>query len=496
MPASTAPLPSSAHARLTWADRTVAGGLGLALLSVPALVVAGAPPLALLVAPALFAGIATAWAVVRRPLLNLAVVLGLSVFTIGYKPGIQLEEVLYGLYYLGYLAAWFGVRIVVLREPVAHNAGERALLVFLALIFGLTPVWFALGADVGEFQSEAVALANLAFFFPVREAIARDRRALPVLCGVVLWIPAYIAVRNLINYQSLIAQTVLSDVLMGRRVAVNDLVLMTGAVFSTGLLSAVRSRWAIVALGAVLVLCAAALAITQSRAMWVMMALGLVLTFVLGRPVQRRRVVIGAVVGGALLVGAAIVLLGDQVGLIAGGFLRRLLTLRSAATRDISFLSRLYEAEGALAYVRLNPVLGHGLGNAYTYFDMLFQMTVTKTFTHNGYVGLVYRFGIWGPPLLIGFWIHALRRGLSVHRRGGMSDPLAAAAGFSAALVLIAFVISTITANPFHNSDSLLAFALMTGVACGAWERWQRSLRTLRPSVSGPNKAPTMATGS
>lgn len=483
MPAPASPVTSTATGRLTWADVAVAAGLGLALVSIPVMVLAAAPPLLLLAVPALFAGIATAWAVVRRPLLNLAIVLSLSVFTIGYKSGIQIEEVLYGLYYLGYLAAWFTVRVVVLREPVAHTGGERALLLFLGLAFGLTPVWFALGADVGEYQSEAVALANLAFFFPVREAIARDRRALPVLCGVVLWIPAYIAVRNLINYQTLIAETVLSDVLTGRRVAINDLVLMTGAVFSTGLLSAVRSRWAIGALGAVLVLCAAALAITQSRAMWVMMAFGLVMTFALGRRVQRQRVVIGAVVGGALLVGAAIVLLGDEVGLIASGFLRRLMTLRGATTQDISFLSRLYEAEGALAYVRLNPVLGHGLGNAYTYFDMLFQKTITKTFTHNGYVGLVYRFGLWGPPLLIGFWVHAVLQGLSVHRRGASDDPLAAAAGFSAALVLMAFVISTITANPFHNSDSLLAFALMTGMACGTRARWQRSLD---PAAAAP----------
>lgn len=471
--------------RLTWADAGVAAVLGLCLLSVPLLVAVGAPPLALLAAPALLAGLATGWVLLRHPLANLVAVLALSVFTIGYNPGIQIEEVVYGLYYLGYLAGWFGLRVVVLREPIAHNAGDQALLIFLVVVFALTPVWFLLGADFGEYQSEAVAIANLAFFFPVREAIERDRRALPLLIGVVLWIPVFIAVRNLINYRELIAQAVVADVLTGRRVSVNDLVLMMGAVFSTGLASTSRSRPVTVMLAGVFGVCGAALAVTQSRAMWIMVALGLVLTFGLGRAVQRRRVVVGGVLVGGLLGLAAVVLLGNEFAVIAAAFLKRLLSVRTAATSDISFLSRLYEAQGALAYIRANPILGHGLGNSYTYFDIISQTTTTKTFTHNGYVGLLFRFGAWGMPLIATFWIHAIREGLRAHWRGAAADPLAATAGFSAALVLLAFVVSTVTANPFHNSDSLLAFGLMGGVACGAYARAQRRMAAL-PAVVEP----------
>ena len=472
--------------RLTWADAGVAAVLGLCLLSIPVLVAFDAPPLALLAAPGLLLGLATGWVLLRHPLANLVVVLALSVFTIGYEKGVQIEEVVYGLYYLGYLAGWFGLRMVVLREPVARNSGERALLIFLVAVFALTPVWFLLGADFGQYQSEAVALANLAFFFPVREAIERDRRALLLIVGVVLWIPVFIAVRNLINYRELIAQVVVADVLTGRRVSVNDLVLMVGAVFSTGLASAVRSRVAVAALIGVIALCGAALAVTQSRAMWVMVVFGAVLTFGLGRAVQRRRVVVGGVLVVGLVGLAAIVLLGDELAVIAGAFLERLLTVRTAATSDISFMSRLYEARGALAYVRKNPILGYGLGNNYTYFDIILQNTLTRGFMHNGYVGLVFHFGIWGPPLVITFWVHAIREGLRAHWRGAAADPLAAAAGLSASLVLIAFVASTITANPFYNSDSLLVFGLMGGVACGAYARVRRRADALAAASQPP----------
>ena len=75
---------------------------------------------------------------------------------------------------------------------------------------------------------------------------------------------------------------------------------------------------------------------------------------------------------------------------------------------------------------------------------------------------------------MITFWVHSIREGLRAHWRGATADPFAAVAGLSAALVLICFIVSTITANPFYNSDSLLAFGLMGGVACGASARVRR----------------------
>lgn len=485
-----ASLPPSTRATFDASDRLVALALALPLLALPFLGLTDQPVVAFLVVPVVLWALVGLWILVQHPLANLAIVLAASVFTIGFKAGIQAEEVLYGVYYALYLFFWFALRLGDRNARLVRGATDAVLLTFLALVLGLTPVWFAFGADLADYLSAVTALLMLAFYFPVVEAILRHRHGLTVILGIALGIPVYVALRNLINYREVVAMTVVSEFLANRRVAVNDTVLMLGAVLGTALFATVRKGWPVALTGAATLVCAAALVITQSRTMWVILVLGGGLSLLLSGTRGRTRLLIALACLIAAGLGAASMLLSGNSLIILDAWSRRLTTLRTAVSSDISFLSRLYEARGALEYVRQNPVLGYGLGVSYTYFDILDQATVTKSFLHNGYVGLVYRYGIWGSVAVLWVWGSSIIRGFQAFRRGRERDPLASAGGFGAALVLCGLTISSITANPFYTSDGFLCFALMCALAQGCFHRIHHSdAHPVSPAIVEINSA-------
>ncbi|HYE58418.1 MAG TPA: hypothetical protein VD948_07915, partial [Rhodothermales bacterium] len=113
-----------------------------------------------------------------------------------------------------------------------------------------------------------------------------------------------------------------------------------------------------------------------------------------------------------------------------------------------------------------NPVLGYGLGVPYTYYEIISQTTMSKTFIHNGATALVYRYGVWGPPLILGTWLGALVRGYQAFRRTP-DGSLEAALAFGCFLALTCLVVYSNTSNPFYQDDAVLMFALTAGLAAG-----------------------------
>ena len=442
-----------------------------------AFVYGGASPVWLLAAPTLFGTLAVAVILFRYPLLNLSVVLALSVVTIGQEVGIQLTEVVYGPYYLLYLAHWYATRLLVYREPVAPHWGDRCLAAFfvgLALSASLTALH---GGALSNYVSEASAWAMLGFYFPVREAVVRYRHGGVVVFGLLVWITLFVALRNLSNYQELIAAAVVAEVAGGRRVDMSNAVLMAGAMVLIGAFAAARRGWPVVAAGAALLPVVLALLITQSRALWVVTVIGAALAFVFGRGAQRTRVLALAGVG---TFGAAVLLFaiaGDRADAVVAGFTRRFLSL-GRSTRDISLLSRIYEAEAVWDRVVRNPVLGYGIAVPYTVYDIITQKTYDLSYIHNGFTALAYKFGVWGVALVLGAWASLIGRALRAFRRASAGS-VEGAAALGCFLMLTALVVLSNTSNPFHNGDSLLMLGVVGGLTSGLHARLAGS--ALRP---------------
>jgi O-antigen ligase len=449
-------------AALLWAGLAAGLGLLFALLW-------WAPGL-LPVLPALLVGGAGVVYLLGRPLQHLCLTLLASALILEHEPGVQPTEVLYGLYCVFFLAAW-GFDAAVLRRARPFASREsRALLWFLLLVGALLPLSFFFGGTARTVGRELIALVMLGFFFPIREACVRYRHGARALLLVALALSVFVVFRNLVMYQTLLSSAAgLWEMVQGRIVA-NDHVLAASSLFTFVFLLHAASVRQVAGYLLAFVLCFSGLLLTQGRAFWLAFAFGVFFLFVVVERRRRGHVLLFGGAAAVVVLAVGLAFFGDFVTLLLGGLLERLLSVRGSLTEDPSLLSRFYESRGAMGRVVENPVLGHGLGVPFSYYDILSRTTVTATFTHNGYLSLWYRFGVAGVALVLYWWGRSIRCGLRAYRLRAAPRVLRLA-GLGAAASLVAFVLSAMTSNPFWHKDYLFGFAYITGLACGVYAR-------------------------
>jgi O-antigen ligase len=212
------------------------------------------------------------------------------------------------------------------------------------------------------------------------------------------------------------------------------------------------------------------LLLTQSRGYWLAFLVSAGFLFLnVDRPVRRRMIAYAA--GGSLiLLVLGFVFLQDYMTLVFGGLIERLLSLKTAASVDISLVNRFRESAAVWDKIVHNPVLGYGMGVSYDFFDITRGTTDTDAFVHNGYLSLWYKYGLLGLVLMVYIWIVSIRNGIRAYRIRPAA-PSVRLAGLITASALTAFLLSCNTSNPFFLNDTLFAFALLMGTANGASDR-------------------------
>ena len=140
----------------------------------------------------------------------------------------------------------------------------------------------------------------------------------------------------------------------------------------------------------------------------------------------------------------------------------------TATTEDISLVNRFIETSAVWESVRLNPILGYGMGVPYRVQDIILDITYLKAFVHNGYVALWYKFGIWGLGMMLFFLGMVVRNAVRAFKTSQETTViriacLAVAASFSA------LFLSAITSNPFYINDTMFIYAVLAGISGGCW---------------------------
>jgi O-antigen ligase len=416
---------------------------------------------------------------VRRPFLHLCVTLLASLLVLEHKPEIQVEEVLYGLYCAFFLAVWFFDELVRKRTPVFGPPESRALLYFLLYVTALVPLSLVLGGTPYTIVREFHALIMLLFFFPIRDACVREKNGTRVMLQIGLALSVFVVFRNLVQYQTVLhSADQLIGVIQGRVIA-NDHVLAASSIFTFVFLLYGRSlRQAAVYL-VLFLLCFSGLLLTLGRAFWLAFALAVFfLLLVVDRRAKVRLVVFGSSAALPLLA-IGLFFFGNYVSLFLEGLLDRLSSVSGSLTRDISLMGRITEAQGALARIEQNPILGHGVGVPFEYRNILSRTTVSTTFIHNGYLYLWYAFGLVGTALMLYLWVRSFWAGLQTYR-SRHAPMVLRLAGLGAAATMVAFTLSANTSNPFWHKDYLLGLAYVMAIAFGV------RARSRVPAAAGP----------
>lgn len=456
--------------RYMWISGTVVLRSAFGLLVAIVLLAAWQMPDLVPFVPFILLGAVGIWALFRRPLLNLTVVLCAFVLTAGFETGIQVSEVLYGLYYLAFLAHWFFTRLILGEGRVFERNEDAVLFAFLVLIVLTVPVTVVFGGSLAGVARELLAFSVLGFYWPVKEAVTRYRYALEVMVGVVLFVGAFVLIRNFLNYQEIIASASYAWQVTRGRAVTNEGLLMVPAIVGISFFLHARSRavrWSSVA---AVVAFFAGLILTQSRGYWVAFLFGSGVLFLMVP--WKKKLKLAATVAiaalGAFAIGAY--LFGDVLVLILTGLFDRFLSIATAVVADDSLRTRFSESAAVWEMIRVNPVLGYGMGVDYRYYDFTVDVSYTRAFIHNGYLSLWFKFGVWGLGLMMYFLGISVKRAYTVFRAAG-TDTTVAATALSIVCSFAAFSLVAITSNPFYLSDRLFLFAVMCGIAAGLYNR-------------------------
>lgn len=423
--------------------------------------------------PVLLVVAAAGWFLFRRPVLNLACVLLLLPLVADFEEGVELKEVLYGLYLAAFLGHWYFRGIFLEQRKVLRSTDDYLMAAILVMIVLYIPISVASGAKAGPFRSEFIALLTLAVYFPAKAAVKDNARAVFLIFLALLGIGLYVTLRNIVWMRDLVSEaTVAWQITQKGRVISNEILLVVPAL-SVLAWSVHLQRWrnkAVILLsflGMVM-----ALVITQSRGFWIAFAFGcLVMLIFLDRTQRTEMILIGLV---ALLVSLLLVIafFRDTALLLLAGMFNRVLSLGSAVTKDVSLINRFLESKAVWQRIEQNPILGHGLGVPYQYFNLTIAGTRRGSFIHNGYLALWYRFGVFGMLLVLTFWIRSI-----IHSARLAREKLARwhkVAVLTALAVLASLLVSNITSNAFFHMDSLFMFALVTGMTEGIRQDWLR----------------------
>ena len=425
---------------------------------------------ALIYFPVVLIGLVVAAILFSHPRLNLIVVLAGFVTLTDYNPGLQIIEVVYGMYSLSFLAYWFLSRLFITKQRFIRSHTDRAVLLLLIIITCYIPVAVLFNGNIYGIFAEWIAFVLLSFYFPVKEEIRSNPKGALILLCIVGFIGFYVATRNLLNYRTMLSSATQMWQVARGRVVTNDNLLMVASIYGLVLFTFARTwKQQIISLGGFL-LFFSGLILTQSRGYWLAFLLGASVMFLLIDFRHKKRLILVAFSGSLALVLLASIFLQDIFILVTSGLAERLLSLQTAATADVSLVNRFRETEAVWERIRVNPILGYGQAVGYPFFDITRGTTDTDAFVHNGYISLWYKYGIIGLGLVLFFWFRSIWNGLRAFKTR-LAAPSVRLAGLFGATALTAFLLSTLTSNPFFLNDTLFAFGLLLGIAEGSYQK-------------------------
>jgi len=281
----------------------------------------------------------------------------------------------------------------------------------------------------------------------------------------------YVTLRNMIWMRDLVSEAKVAwQITQKARVVTNEILLVVPA--SAMLAWTVHNqRWRtktlliLSFLGMIL-----ALVITQSRGFWLSFAFGSLVMLWFLRKRERTELITIGIAG--ILVSLVLVFLvfPDTAPLLFAGMFNRVLSLGTAVTRDVSLINRFLESIAVWDRIERNPVLGYGLGVPYQYFNITVSGTRDWSFIHNGYLGLWYRFGIFGTGLILALWLRGIYHSAQLARK--KIDTRHKMAVLASLAVLSSLLVSNLTSNAFFHMDSLFMFAIVIGMTEGVRQNW------------------------
>lgn len=371
------------------------------------------------------------------------------------------QAVAYSLLFFPGLLWWFGKRLSESKRIVEHWT-EFALLAFLGFAF-LSIGWAALEnfSTLKGIREFALFLPYL-MYFPLRDYIAEHDEKYVVFA--LLFVAITVAIFDIVEYRLSMVTAKFFWQVMGARENVGEPLMVSSIIIMFGFITAKRYNFFLMA--GLIAISTIALVLTFSRGYWGTGAFGLLLlVFILKGDSRKRIVRFGLLSVGAVVLVAAIVFPRLLVDLVVGLGAR----IAQLGGQDLSLESRLAESAVVLKDIVANPVIGYGMGSRFSFFNPITNMTADTWYIHNGYLFMLYKFGLIGTILYLSFYFRML--GVTAHEAASATDEKLKILLFSFFCIMMSMLIVNFTSPQFYDRVAVLILTILWGISAGVMKR-------------------------
>ena len=401
-------------------------------------------------------GLIIAFYTLRSTLRGLVVLILLHALILKQTEGINVAEVIYGAYFGLFFISWIFRKILIRGESFIESKSEYLLVAFFILcLFSIIPT-VLMDGYVFKWFREIIPFLTLLLYFPMIDAM-KTRRGKSVLGLAFLILALSVGVQNVLGYrENLNAAIYFWEVASARQVANEPLffaavlVLFGIFMYSHANLFRIISAFLILFFGLALV-------VTFSRGYWIATVLGIGAIFLFLDAPRKVKFTIVAGIFVLITMGAMYMFFGSFMPFLSKSLAERAGSIASAQA-DLSMLNRLSEFKSIFSYIIRNPIMGYGLGSEFKYFNIIHHVTLKSSYSHNAYLYLWFKLGIFGLLTFLGFYFMNLFACLKVFKRTTELVDKGILLGMLG--MFIAMIPLSITSPQFIQKDSILIIAL------------------------------------
>jgi O-antigen ligase len=306
------------------------------------------------------------------------------------------------------LCVWLFKELVIHRRVIVRTGFDALLIgVFVATTLVALVANRLHQGDLLHFMSEWTKLFDLFLYFPVRKII-RTRRDVMHLLVIFAILGIANGVVGVLTYRERLMTAVFAYQIEHSRVFTNEPVSMLFAIMGAAIVAyAVRTKMLV--LGVVILTSGLVfLVITFSRGAIASAGVGIIILMILSGKWRRLSAVL--IVAIAIAAGGAYLMFPRIAKTMATSVGKRIGSIGSTMS-DVSFNLRKIEAEKIMTYyVPYSPIIGHGYGVRYTWYDPTEKHSANHSFIHNGYIRLIFKHGYPLAVFFLFFLVYPLLR--------------------------------------------------------------------------------------
>ena len=308
------------------------------------------------------------------------------------EDGLSVFDVITGIFYIGGLVVWFFTEIIVNKRKIIEDSWEFIFLCFF-LLFPLTYLGtFDNDLDFLDWFRGYVLYTLMLYYFPLKKLLTKNEDWF-IFAYIFVFVTFLTGIKQIYFYYTNIISDLKYAYQIGTSIRYNQLLFSFILSFLFLVFFEIKSKFKQIILFVIISIVIIALATSFSRIFWTTTGVCILFSFIKYRFVDKLKFTVIIAATGLVFYLALSLFLKDNLSL-GVQLLNKRVSSTSSGTKDPSANARFVEWEMVIQKIKESPIVGQGINKYFKHNSPLFENTVYHNTIHNGYLHMMYFFGV------------------------------------------------------------------------------------------------------